>query len=151
VVDDQSVSRQHAELRLSRAALQISDLKSRNGTFLANERIQSSLARPGQVVRFGDISFIVTVLDELSDEETNAPSDRCGMILSDAQRRVFQLLLEGLPEKKIANRLVLSQHTIHNHTRAIFRIFGVHSRTQLVVAIRQKDQALHTKWRKKPS
>ena len=54
------------------------------------------------------------------------------MLLSEAQQRVFDELLSGLPEKAIARRLRLSTHTVHNHIRAIFRHYEVHSRAELL-------------------
>jgi pSer/pThr/pTyr-binding forkhead associated (FHA) protein len=142
VVDDASVSRRHAELCLAESGLQIADLRSRNGTFVANLRIQTSRVNPGQIVRFGNIAFAVATLELSSEEETDDPGraeDRVrgqwhqyAATLSDAQQRVFKLLLEGLPEKTIAKRLYLSRHTVHKHTQAVFRTFEVHSRAQLL-------------------
>ena len=57
--------------------------------------------------------------------------------LSKAQSRVFALLIKVLSEKMIAKALVLSRHTIHNHTRVIFRTFNVHSRVQLLALATQ--------------
>jgi DNA-binding CsgD family transcriptional regulator len=144
VVDDSSVSRRHAELRLVESELQIVDLGSRNGTFVANMRIQTCRASPGEIVRFGNISFTLAALAPL-EVETDAPKSSEAAIrkrshpwettLSAAQHRVFKSLLEGLPEKIIAKHLDLSPHTVHNHTRAIFRSFGVHSRAQLIAIL----------------
>jgi DNA-binding CsgD family transcriptional regulator len=55
--------------------------------------------------------------------------------LSPCQRRVLDLILHGLPEKKIAVRIHISQHTVHNHLRAIYRTLGVHSRSELLVRL----------------
>jgi len=51
--------------------------------------------------------------------------------LSKAQFPVYQLLLGGLSYKQIAARLVLSQHTVHNHIKAIYRALRVKSRAEL--------------------
>jgi len=55
--------------------------------------------------------------------------------LSDARRRVLDLLLQGFPEKKVAATLNLSPTTVHNHITAIHRAFKVHSRSDLLVLL----------------
>jgi DNA-binding NarL/FixJ family response regulator len=60
--------------------------------------------------------------------------------LSEAERRVFELLLTGQPEKGIARRLDLSPHTVHNHVRAILRAFHVHSRAELLAELLRNGQ-----------
>lgn len=51
--------------------------------------------------------------------------------LSDTQKQIAPLLAEGHTERGIAERLARSAHTIHEHTREIYRAFGVRSRMQL--------------------
>lgn len=133
VVDHPSVSRKHARIHVCEAQPIVTDLKSRNGTFLDNVRVQDSgRVLPGQIVRFGNVSFSVrSEAIEDTQEETTVPGKLPGPRLSEAQTRVFDLLATGLPEKRIASELKLSLHTIHNHVRAIFRAFGVHSRAEL--------------------
>jgi DNA-binding NarL/FixJ family response regulator len=70
-------------------------------------------------------------------------SSRYEKTLSEAQRRVFRLLCEGFADKKIAKELGLSQHTVHNHTRAIFQAFGVHSRVELLVVVAKAVESTH--------
>jgi LuxR family transcriptional regulator, maltose regulon positive regulatory protein len=45
------------------------------------------------------------------------------------EREVLQLLAEGLTNRQIAERLVLSEHTIHRHVSNLMRKLGVRSRT----------------------
>jgi DNA-binding CsgD family transcriptional regulator len=148
VVDDPSISRKHAEIRIREDRLLLKDLQSRNGTFVDGQPIQAIEVSEGQVVRFGKVSFTVQTDDEAepcSGEETDAPATGTGVkgvqmlaaeeSLTDAQRRVFELLLTGDPEKCIARKLNLSQHTVHNHVRAILHTFGVHSRLELLADI----------------
>lgn len=148
VVDDPSISRKHAEIRIREGRLLLKDLQSRNGTYVDGQPIHATEVTQGQVVRFGKVSFSVQTDDDAepcSDDETDGPANGMGVkgvqmlaaeeLLTDAQRRVFELLLSGNPEKCIARTLKLSQHTIHNHVRAILRIFGVHSRLELLADI----------------
>lgn len=52
--------------------------------------------------------------------------------LSDAQKKVFGYLLEGLTEPQIAVKVHRSKHTVHDHTKAIYAAAGVKKRVQLV-------------------
>ncbi len=101
-------------------------------------------------MRFGQVSFVVGIENthepvSSADEETDSGRDGAAApvasdpvtaeLLSEAQRRVFDLLLSGTKEKSIARRLELSPHTVHNHVCAIFRVFEVHSRTELLARL----------------
>jgi DNA-binding NarL/FixJ family response regulator len=50
--------------------------------------------------------------------------------LSDREREVLGLLLDGLPNKLIARRLEISEKTVKSHLTRIFREIGVSDRTQ---------------------
>lgn len=56
-VDDESVSRQHAEIRKSGEGYTVKDLDSANGTFVNDEPIREAALRPGDVVKFGVVEF----------------------------------------------------------------------------------------------
>jgi len=64
-----------------------------------------------------------TILDARS-----APDPLAG--LSDRERDVLRLLVEGLPNKLIARRLEISEKTVKSHLTRIFRELGVTDRTQ---------------------
>jgi DNA-binding NarL/FixJ family response regulator len=53
--------------------------------------------------------------------------------VSPAQMKVLELLLAGLTEPQIAERIGRSRHTVHDHTKAIYAALGVSSRVQLVL------------------
>jgi DNA-binding NarL/FixJ family response regulator len=53
--------------------------------------------------------------------------------LTAREREVLQLLAEGLPNKSIAQRLDISEHTVKFHVNAILRKLGAQSRTEAVV------------------
>lgn len=52
--------------------------------------------------------------------------------LTPAERKVLHLLLTGVPEKTIAERISRSATTVHQHVVNIFRKFGVRSRVELM-------------------
>jgi pSer/pThr/pTyr-binding forkhead associated (FHA) protein len=151
VVPHPSVSRKHAELRVGPSAVTVTDLGSRNGTYLGERRVPTTRVRPGQVLRFGDVAFELIQGAEGADsdpeEETDlgrgdvspAPPGSVATVvaegLSRAQRRVFDQLRAGYSEKEIASRLRLSPHTVHNHVRAIYQAFQVHSRSEMLAML----------------
>ena len=142
---DKSVSRRHAHLELIQSGVVIQDLGSRNGTFVQERRIQTVTVKPGQRIRFGSVSMLLSQQLEVgSEDETTDPrsikstpeSQTLSPIpdsLSPAQRRVLELLLQGLLERDVARKLGISQHTVHNHAREIYTAYRVHSRAQLLL------------------
>ncbi|GEM_PF-4903612 len=55
--------------------------------------------------------------------------------LNKRQREVLQLLLQGLSNKEIAERLFISPNTVKYHIRNIYRSFNVSSRPELFAKI----------------
>ncbi len=53
--------------------------------------------------------------------------------LTPREQEVLQLLAEGLPNKAIARRLNISEHTVKFHVNAIMSKLGAQSRTEAVV------------------
>jgi two-component system, NarL family, nitrate/nitrite response regulator NarL len=53
--------------------------------------------------------------------------------LTEREREVIQLIGEGLRNKEIAERLVISEATVRNHLTSIFAKVGVNDRFELVV------------------
>ena len=47
-------------------------------------------------------------------------------------REVLASLMRGLSEKQVALRLGISRHTVHHYTKAIYRFYGVCSRSELL-------------------
>ena len=50
--------------------------------------------------------------------------------LTPRQKEVLLLLAEGLPNKKICQKLNLSDHTVKSHLKSLFNLFDVHNRTE---------------------
>jgi pSer/pThr/pTyr-binding forkhead associated (FHA) protein/tetratricopeptide (TPR) repeat protein len=57
VIDDPSVSRQHARLTVEAGRFTLIDLRSSNGTFVNNRRIDQNNIHSGDLVRFGNLEF----------------------------------------------------------------------------------------------
>ncbi|MCB4407766.1 helix-turn-helix transcriptional regulator [Synechococcus sp. MU1642] len=65
-------------------------------------------------------------------------------LLTNAEQRVVLLLLEGLNNRTIAQRLVISHHTFQCHISRALRKSGCHNRLELVLGlIKDGDPALN--------
>jgi pSer/pThr/pTyr-binding forkhead associated (FHA) protein len=149
VLNDTTISRRHARLNVGDSSVLVTDLESHNGTFIENQRVDHGTLRPGQRIRFGSIDLFLCGADQelpssghsmddtasADSEEMRVASDPRLRDLTPAQRRVFYHLVNGLAEKRIATKVELSQHTVHNHIRAIYKVFGVHSRAELLASL----------------
>jgi len=56
--------------------------------------------------------------------------------LTNRCRQVLNLLLEGLSRKEVANRLSLSEHTVNDYAKDVYKFFGVHSHAELISKFR---------------
>ena len=57
VINDHRASRIHCGLRYLDGAFHIKDLKSKNGTFVNNQRIEYAELKPGDRIQIGSIAF----------------------------------------------------------------------------------------------
>src|SRR5690348_13444004 len=67
VIQDKTISRQHARWELEDAHLVVSDLNSANGTYVNDERIQRKPLKSGDIVRIGEYQFSWSYLDAGAD------------------------------------------------------------------------------------
>ena len=70
LVGDPLVSRIHCRLTASEEQLRIEDLKSTNGTFLNEERIDAAFLENGDRVRVGQVELSVSLEEPQAVEET---------------------------------------------------------------------------------
>ena len=71
----------------------------------------------------------------LAGEEGVAPA---GSVLTRREREVVRLLARGLTNAEIAERLVLSEHTVHRHVANILLKLGARSRAAAAVAAAER-------------
>jgi len=64
-------------------------------------------------------------------EQSDQVADRLAS-LTERERHVLRLLVEGLAAREIAGRMALSVNTVRTHTRRTFRKLGVHHRLEAV-------------------
>jgi DNA-binding CsgD family transcriptional regulator len=55
--------------------------------------------------------------------------------LTERQREVARLLAKGLTNAEVAKRLLLSEHTVHEHVRHINEQLGCHRRSQSIALL----------------
>ena len=67
---------------------------------------------------------------------SNAPQEP-RLRLSGRQHQVFELLLQGMPNKVIGSRLDMAEGTVKAHLNAIFRVLGVRTRVEAILRARQ--------------
>jgi NarL family two-component system response regulator LiaR len=72
-------------------------------------------------------------------QSTRSPAEKLGYDLTDREREVLALMVEGLNNNQIAERLVVSVSTAKFHVSSILSKLGVASRTEAVaVALQNK-------------
>jgi len=70
VINDDSISRQHARMVVRPDEVELTDLQSRNGTYLAGELIRDATLRGGERLSFGDVEAVI----ELRADEATQPA-----------------------------------------------------------------------------
>ena len=141
-----TISRNHARLSVGTQGVIVTDLQSRNGTWVNRKRIHTAPVFPGELIQFGVVEFVLSrdpygTSGQDPNEITRDPSSVLGLgqptpvPLSPAQTKVFDLLVKGHLEKEIAVLLGRSVETVHNHTRKIYEAYGVHSKVELLLKV----------------
>ncbi|HJZ78392.1 MAG TPA: adenylate/guanylate cyclase domain-containing protein [Vicinamibacterales bacterium] len=59
VINDESISRQHARLVVGPDQVELSDLQSRNGTYVAGRPVRDATLRGGEQLSFGDVTATI--------------------------------------------------------------------------------------------
>jgi pSer/pThr/pTyr-binding forkhead associated (FHA) protein len=143
-LDDDSVSRRHAQLRIVDGNLTIEDLESRNGTRV-NDRMIATPAplSVGDRVCLGDSEFELVTIPALKPERVTQPTTTFSRaeipagansltVLSPRERTVFPLLARGLSQREIAAQCSVSVKTVETYRTRISHKLGLHSRADLI-------------------
>ena len=86
--------------------------------------------------------YVATLLAAFGEQHTTdlpLPSPRSSVLaepLTEREREVLRLLLEGASNREIARRLVLSVNTVKRHVYNLCGKLGVQSRAQAIVRAR---------------
>ena len=82
-------------------------------------------------------TFLMTYIRQTG--ETPMPrKDEIFPLLTDRESHILPLLLSGKKNREIAEALELSENTIKTRARSIYAKYGVSSRTELVVRLKDK-------------
>ncbi len=95
-----------------------------------------------QKLRHYPTSWLAGQLNALEGRSGNSPLQGPAMAsqpkgvedLTPAQREVYELLLKGMPTRKIAEKLDRSEFTVRNHIKVVFKKLGVNSRIALMTS-----------------
>lgn len=115
------------DLRLARAAL-----RSGARGFIHAGMPASQVARAVTVVTKGELVAPRSLLQYLITPEDDVDLS----ILSARQREILELVVEGMSNAQIAQRLFLSESTVKQHLRAAYKLLRVNNRTEAARLIR---------------
>lgn len=139
-IDDASVSRAHATLRVDGDRVTIEELGSRNGLRVNGAARRGAIVlAPGDVVVVGNVELVLVAADPIPDDgngaatrplpkltETNLPE------LSAREREVLEKIARGVTQREIAESLGLSVKTVETYRARIAEKLGLESRAELV-------------------
>jgi DNA-binding CsgD family transcriptional regulator len=109
---------------------------------LGKERFEAA-CREGRSLSFSQISdLILLVLNEVGEGGSGAQEAsgkrREHILLSKREAEMLHLVAEGLTNKEIAKRLIVTENTVKTHVTSLFNKLGVDSRAQPVAVAAQR-------------
>lgn len=158
-VDDDSVSRRHAFLRVERDAVWVEDQSSRNGTWVNGVRItEPKRLAHGDKIGVGTCEFQLCAAAALDGSRVTQPviplmpsvhpandSDSNSVVpaesvvggpslsaLSPRERAVFPLLASGLSQREIASQCGVTVKTIETYRTRIGHKLGLSTRAEFI-------------------
>jgi DNA-binding NarL/FixJ family response regulator len=114
-------------------ALAWAALKNGADGFVHAQVHPAQVLRAVEVVQRGELAAPRQLLGYFFSQNEN-PKIRA---LSARQRESLEMVVEGLSNAEIAGRLYLSESTIKQHLRAVYKVLGVRSRTQAAKTMRE--------------
>ena len=81
------------------------------------------------------------MLAHLRDRQADDPLD----VLTEQERRILDLIGEGLTNRQIGERMFLAEKTVKNHVSAVLAKLGLQRRTQAAVLVTERRQAPHAR------
>jgi DNA-binding NarL/FixJ family response regulator len=98
----------------------------------------AQVLRAVEVVQKGELAAPRQLLRYLMSQNENPEIGD----LSYRQREILELVVEGLSNAQIAARLYLSESTIKQHLRAVYKVLRVHNRTEAAKTMREHARAV---------
>jgi DNA-binding NarL/FixJ family response regulator len=118
----------HLDLALAWAAL-----KAGADGFVHAQMDPTQLLKAVEVVQKGELAAPRDLLGYLLSQNENPKTGD----LSARQREILEMVVEGLSNAEIAGRLYLSESTIKQHLRAVYKLLGVSNRTEAAKTMRE--------------
>jgi DNA-binding CsgD family transcriptional regulator len=145
-LDEDSVSRRHAQFRIEGELPMVWDLQSRNGTFVNGQPIAGrARLSPGDRITLGACELLLIKAERVPEpynEAVTRPVPRDGLAsysgprglaaLSPREREMFALIAEGQSQRQIADHFKLSIKTVETHRTRIGQKLGLRSRADLI-------------------
>jgi pSer/pThr/pTyr-binding forkhead associated (FHA) protein len=156
-VDDDSVSRRHAFLRVERDAVWVDDQSSRNGTWVNGVQItEAKRLVHGDRIGIGTCEFVlcaaaaldgsrvtqpvIPLVNELDNKSvapteggaSGVPGGPSLSALSPRERAVFPLLASGLSQREIASQCGVTVKTIETYRTRIGHKLGLSTRAEFI-------------------
>ncbi|HEY6558991.1 MAG TPA: sigma 54-interacting transcriptional regulator [Polyangiaceae bacterium] len=104
VVDDPSISRQHARFMLRQGEIWVEDLDSRNGTFVAERRVREQRLEPGDEVSVGRARVVLAATRSGADDAPDSLAPETDVVVQNAS---MKQLYEQVKRAAQANAPVL--------------------------------------------
>jgi DNA-binding NarL/FixJ family response regulator len=109
-----------------------SALKQGADGFVHAQMHPAQVLRAVEVVQKGELAAPRGLLRYFLSQKENPKIGE----LSSRQREILELVVEGLSNAEIAGRLYLTESTIKQHLRAVYKVLGVHNRTEAAKTMR---------------
>jgi DNA-binding NarL/FixJ family response regulator len=122
----------HLDLPLAHAAL-----RAGSRGFIHSGMTSEQIIHALNVVKEGEIAAPRKLLEYLIAKDESASRNLDA--LSTRQREILEHVGEGLSNAEIAKKLFLSESTIKQHLRAVYKLLGIHNRTEAANLIRNSD------------
>ena len=113
-------------------------LKNGADGFVHAQMHPAQVLRAVEVLQRGELAAPRGLLGYLLNRNEN-PKIRA---LSARGREILEMVVEGLSNAEIAARLYLSESTIKQHLRAVYKVLGVRNRTQAAKTMRERARGV---------
>ena len=113
-------------------ALALATLKNGADGFVHAQMHPAQVLRAVEVVQKGELAAPRQLLGYLLSHNENPKIQA----LSACQREILEMVVEGLSNAEIEGRLYLSESTIKQHLRAVYKVLGVRNRTEAAKTMR---------------
>jgi DNA-binding NarL/FixJ family response regulator len=108
-------------------------LKNGADGFVHAQMHPAQVLRAVEVVQKGELAAPRQLLGYFLSQKENPKIGE----LSARQQEIMELVVEGLSNAEIAGRLYLSESTIKQHLRAVYKVLGVRNRTEAAKTMRE--------------